>query len=59
MIRWKKMRTQSKYITIQNKCKYTLQLEGNDYHAEFKNKIQFSDAFPKAQCKTETFHQKC
>lgn len=53
-----KMRRQSKYITIQNKCKYTLQLEGNDYHAEFKNKTQFSDAFPKAHIK-QTFHQEC
>lgn len=50
-----KMRTQSKYITIQNKCKYTLQLEGNDYHAEFKNKIQFSDAFPKGHVKQKHF----
>lgn len=49
-----KMRTQSKYITIQNKCKYTLQLEG-DYHAEFKNKIQFSDAFPKGHVKQKHF----
>lgn len=60
MIRWKKGEHSLNISQFKISVNTLLARKvGNDYHARFKNKIQFSDAFPKAHVKTETFHQKC